>query len=223
MQLESVNIGQVQKLAWRDGTSSAIHKGSAHGWIHVGLHGLDGDEQADLINHGGVDKAVFVMPEENYARFRIKAPYGYLGENLTVSGLDEERVCLGDRLQVGSVLLEVTQPRSPCWKLAEQVVEESDWASTAEFLDAYSQSGHVGFYCRVVEEGLLKKGDQVRSVAVEQRDGPSRPCLTIHDLFLAKQYHRTEEDWALLKQAVAHPALSEAWRKAIVKLIEQFS
>ncbi|WP_051347320.1 MOSC domain-containing protein [Thiomicrorhabdus chilensis] len=223
MQLKAVNVGPAKKVAWRDGVSSAIHKGHVHGLVQVGFLGLEGDEQADLINHGGADKAVFVMPEENYARFRIQAPYGYLGENLTISGLDEKQVCLGERLLVGSVVLEVTQPRSPCWKLAEQVLETSDWSSAAEFLDAYSQSGHVGFYCRVLQEGLLKKGDEVKKKPFEPEDGITRPKLTIHDLFLAKHYHRSEADWALLKQAAAHPALSEAWRKAIAKLIQQAS
>ncbi|WP_373019291.1 MOSC domain-containing protein [Thiomicrorhabdus sp.] len=221
MKLVSVNIGKIQRHQWKDGdaTESGLYKSPVHGLVHIGLMGLDGDEQADLKNHGGFDKAVFILPAENYDLFRIHEPYGFLGENLTVSEIDETQICLGDHLQVGSVLLEVSQPRSPCWKLAEHVKSVPAWKAAGNFLNDYSESGRVGFYCRVLQEGILQKGNPVIWLPreVELSHGYSR--ITIKDLFLAKQHHKTEKDWQLLRAAEDHPALSLAWKKSIHNLL----
>lgn len=219
MHLESVNIGKLRTHSWRDGTESGLHKAPVHGLIDVSSTGLKGDEQADVKNHGGEDKAVFVIPAENYEKFKIDQPFGFLGENLTISGLDEHSVCLGDRLQIGGVLLEVSQPRSPCWKLGEHAKTQPAWQTAGEFLKEYSESGCVGFYCRVLEEGLLHAGDQVKRFADTQSS--VHGCLSIHDLFLAKQFHKTEKDWLLLASTVDHPALSEAWKVSIQKLLDK--
>ncbi len=216
MQVESVNIGVVHDHLWRNGTSTGFIKSPQKGMVEVLTDGLVGDEQADTENHGGPDKAVFVIPVENYPRFQIDQQYGFLGENLSISGLDELQVCLGDRLKIGSVLLEVSQPRSPCWKLGEQGATLSSWKTAGEFLDAYAESGRVGFYCRVLEEGLLKKGDKITHLPANNRE--QFGCLSIYDLFLAKHFHRTEQEWSLLKKAAQHPALSAAWHDALERL-----
>lgn len=219
MQLESVNVGKIQTHSWRDGTDSGLHKAPVHGLIEVNSTGLQGDEQADTKNHGGLDKAVFVMPAENYSKFKIAQPFGFLGENLTISGLDENLVCLGDRFRVGGVLLEVSQPRSPCWKLGEHAKTQPAWKTAGDFLKTYSESGYVGFYCRVIEEGLLQQGDQVERFA--DTLSSVHGCMSIHDLFLAKQFHKTDKDWLMLASAVNHPALSEAWKTSIQNLLDK--
>ena len=224
MKVVSVNIGKIQTQPWRDGTLSALHKSAVEGQVAVSKVGLSGDEQADSKNHGGEDKAVFVMPESNYARFKIDQPFGFLGENLTLSGLDETEVCLGDRLQIGTVLLEVTQPRSPCWKLGQQVSDaryESDWTS-ADFLKTYSESGRVGFYCRVLATGVLQQGQAVTWLTRndENKDIPIQ--ISIQKLFIAKQFHATKQERNELKLVVKHPALSASWQKAIASLVEGF-
>ncbi|MBN2865937.1 MAG: MOSC domain-containing protein [Thiotrichales bacterium] len=218
MRLESVNVGKIQIQPWRSGTPSGLHKHPVDGLIEVGMMGLAGDEQADTKNHGGADKAVFVMPMGNYARFNINRPFGFLGENLTISGVDETQISVGDHLQIGSVLLEVTQPRSPCWKLGEQAISLDSWDSASEFLNVYSDSGRVGFYCRVLQEGGVQKGHTLdwRPMNAEQAGG----LFSIHDLYLARYYHRTEAHWSLLKKVVSHPALSVAWQTAIQTLLD---
>ena len=138
-----------------------MHKTACHGSIEVSKMGLLGDEQADRKNHGGADKAVFVMPMANYERFGIARPFGFLGENLTVSGPDETQVCLGDRLQIDDLLLEVMQPRSPCWKLGQQACSVEGLRSASDFLNVYSESGRVGFYCRVLQTGAVQMGDEL--------------------------------------------------------------
>jgi len=221
MRLESVNIGKLQTHNWRDGTESGLHKVPVHGLVDVNSYGLKGDEQADQKNHGGIDKAVFVMPAENYDTFKIDQPYGFLGENLTISGLNEQSVCLGDRFRMGGALLEVSQPRSPCWKLGEHAKSQPAWDCASDFLKVYSESGYVGFYCRVIEEGLLQQGDRIERFG--DTHNSVHGCISVYDLFLAKQFHQTEKDWLLLASAVDHPALSDAWHRSIKVLLEKQS
>lgn len=223
MKVVSVNIGKIQTQPWRDGTPTAIHKSAVTEQVAVTKFGLEGDQQADSKNHGGEDKAVFVMPEQNYAHFDIDQPFGFLGENLTLSGLEDSEVALGDRLQIGTVLLEVTQPRSPCWKLGQHASAGSQWTSAA-FLKTYSESGRVGFYCRVLAGGLLQQG---QSVAWLTRDDNEENALktpykiSIQKLFLAKQFHQSDKEWHILQAVVKHPALSLSWQKSIRELLNK--
>jgi MOSC domain-containing protein YiiM len=118
--------------------------------------GFDGDGQADLVNHGGVDKAVCVYPFDHYAHWervfgRTLEP-GAFSENLTVSGAVETRVCIGDVFRVGEAVLQVSQPRTPCSKLAGKNGQRllTKWVG---------QTGYTGFYMRVLFEGLVSVGD----------------------------------------------------------------
>ncbi|VAW44495.1 Uncharacterized protein conserved in bacteria [hydrothermal vent metagenome] len=217
MNILSVNIGQVTTQPWRNGTPSALNKTPIKEVVFIDTLGLSGDKQADRKNHGGEDKAVFILPAAHYKRFKIQQPFGFLGENLTISDRDESQICLGDRLQIGDVLLEVTQPRSPCWKLGEHASIQANW-TMATFLQAYSQEGYVGFYCRVIQSGLVQSGDTIHWLP-EQSD---RGKLTIQALFMAKQFHKTPEHIHQLNIAIKHPALSEAWRTEIQTLLTQY-
>ncbi|MDX1353738.1 MAG: MOSC domain-containing protein [Thiomicrorhabdus sp.] len=222
MRIVSLNIGKCFEQPWRSGTLSAIHKTAVTDKLWIEKMGLAGDEQADLKNHGGEDKAVLVLPSSAYQRFEISHPYGFLGENLTLSDLDEDEICLGDRLQIGSVLLEVTQPRSPCWKLDAQAAQDSKW-QTGEFLQAYSDSGRVGFYCRVLGQGWLQAGQSVRWLTRNEEQEKKFPRISIRALFLARQGFRQKSAdktaKKILKEALKHPALSAAWSQSIQKLL----
>ena len=219
MKIVSLNIGKRQEQPWCDGTLTAIHKHAITEKVWVNELGLDGDEQADLINHGGVDKAILVLPSNAYMRFEIEHPYGFLGENLTIDDIDEAEICIGDRLQIGSVLLEVTQPRSPCWKLDAQVAEGSKWQA-GTFLKAYSDSGRVGFYCRVLVEGWLVKGSSVRWLT-RNEEQETYPKISVQSLFLAKLNHSNDQAWQVLQNAVQHPALSKAWKDSVQIMLER--
>ena len=223
MKVVSVNIGKIQTQPWRDGTLSALHKSPVELSLELSKIGFMGDEQADTKNHGGQDKAVFVLPESNYALFNIQQPYGFLGENLTLSGFDETEVCLGDRFQIGNVLLEVTQPRSPCWKLGEHASSQSGWTAD-KFFKTYAESGRVGFYCRVLATGKIKQGQSVAWLTRDHEVEASTKApfkITIKSLFLAKQFHQTEQQWTDLQAVVTHPALSAAWKRTIQQLLVQ--
>jgi MOSC domain-containing protein YiiM len=146
--------------------STAIFKEPVKGPVRVGLLGLEGDGQADLRVHGGVEKAVYAYPAEHYEAWsrelgRELMP-GTFGENLTVTGLTEGVVRAGDRYRAGTAVLEVTQPRFPCFKLG---IRMNDML----FLKRFLESGRSGFYLRVVEEGVVAAGDAFELVASDRR------------------------------------------------------
>lgn len=170
MHIVSVNVAQagdlfVEQSGHRHRIVTAIHKQPVAGAVAVGRLGLAGDEQADLSVHGGLDKAVYAYPVEHYpfwiaqraAVFKTAQPLppGAVGENLTIAGLLESDVWVGDRLQIGDVLLQVTEPRTPCFKFNAKM-------GFAHAAKAMTQSGFTGFYLRVLECGSLCAGDAVQ-------------------------------------------------------------
>lgn len=149
----------------RPGSMSAIDKQPCSGPVTVGALGLEGDEQGDLRVHGGPYKAVHVYAWGQYAPWRTElagnataqdllARPGAFGENFSTDGLDEASVCLGDQWQVGSVRLEVSQGRQPCWKL-------SDRFGVPDMALRVQSSLRTGWYLRVLEPGRVQAGDTV--------------------------------------------------------------
>ncbi|HEU0073169.1 MAG TPA: MOSC domain-containing protein [Dehalococcoidia bacterium] len=138
---------------------------------------LDGDEQGDLTVHGGVDKAVYCYPSEHYPAWQEELgrelPNGTFGENLTVSGLLEGELHLGDVLQVGDAVLQVSQPRFPCYKLGIKIGDQ-------RFVKRFQESGRSGFYCRVLTEGMIEPGQPIQLTARDE----SQP--TIADVVAAR-------------------------------------
>ncbi len=135
---------------------------------------LEGDEQADLTVHGGPDKAVYAYPVEQYGYWKNETPeraleWGSFGENLTTSGLEENSVCIGDRLRIGTASFIVTQPRMPCFKLGIRLGDSG-------MVRRFYKSGKWGFYLAVVEEGEIETGDQI------VRDGSDGYGVTLADV-----------------------------------------
>ncbi len=160
MRIVSVNVGLPRDLAHRDGVvSSGIVKEPVEGPVAVGATNLAGDGQADLSVHGGIDKAVYAYPHEHYAAWarqlgRDDLTPGWFGENLTVEGLLEDEVRIGDVLRAGSAVFAVSQPRVPCFKLAIRMGDPG-------FAKPFLGSGRVGFYLRVLGEGEIRAGDPI--------------------------------------------------------------
>jgi MOSC domain-containing protein YiiM len=169
MKIISVNVARVGRLfdspsVGGHQVATAIHKQPLAGPVAVGRLGLEGDAQADRRLHGGPAKAVYAYPLEHYAFWQTQrrlagkgdAPLGHgaLGENLTVEGLLEDACWIGDRLAVGTVLLEVSEVRTPCFKLNVKM----GLLHAARLMD---QSGHTGFYLRVLQPGVIAAGDAV--------------------------------------------------------------
>ena len=159
---------------------TGIDKEPVDGPVHVHPLGLEGDGQADLAVHGGPYQAVYAYPVEHYAFWENElgsAPYapGTFGENLTIKGLLETDVCIGDVLRIGGLLLQVTCPRIPCFKLGNKLHRPG-------ILKPFLQSGRSGFYFRVLKEGSVSAGTPVEIVERDPRKVTVRALLGMHRL-----------------------------------------
>jgi MOSC domain-containing protein YiiM len=165
-------------------------------------NGFLGDAQVDRKNHGGPDKAIYVYTAENYRHWEHlhgvpEYPHGQFGENLTVTGLPDEAVHIGDIFAIGRAVMQVTQPRVPCFKLG---IKFGNPRFVADFL----ASGRTGFYCRVLEAGWVRTGD---AITLETAD-PGR--LSVRDAMHALISGPEQADW--IAKVLAIDALSAAWR-----------
>jgi MOSC domain-containing protein YiiM len=136
--------------------STGIYKQRVEERVWLGFMNLDGDGQADLTVHGGRNKAVMVYSADHYPFWREQLPkvefvHGAFGENFTVSGMTEETVCLGDIYEIGEAVVQVTQPRQPCWKLAMKL-------QTRDIGARVIKSGYSGWYLGVLKEGYVEAG-----------------------------------------------------------------
>jgi len=203
MQVISVNVGLPTDLSVGDrSVPSGIFKTPVHGSVRVRTLNLDGDGQADLTVHGGPDKAVYLYPSEHYPFWQQELgrqlEWGSLGENLTTAGITEENVYAGDQLQIGGGVLQVTQPRLPCFKLAAKFERD-------DIIEKFLNSRKTGFYTRVVHEGSLQAGD---SILLLQRDPVQLSVKELAGLYFNKQAPRAE-----IERALSVTALSKSWRE----------
>jgi MOSC domain-containing protein YiiM len=175
--------------------------------------GLEGDGQADLEAHGGADKAIYLYSSDNYLFWQQELgvdefPWGQFGENLTVEGLLDESVHIGDRYRMGDVLVEVTQPRIPCFKLGIRM-------GSSRFPKRFLQSGRVGFYVRVLQPAELGVGDLIEKVSED------RHKLSVRRSLVALSGGPEQLD--VIKQALRIEALSDAWRKDLSERLQKSS
>ncbi|WP_442107418.1 MOSC domain-containing protein [Pseudomonas sp. NUPR-001] len=211
MKLDAVLTGKAVPFT-RPGSSSAIAKQPRSGEVAVTELGLAGDEQGDLRVHGGKDKAIHHYPREHYALWAaelgehplLQAP-GAFGENLSTRGWTEHTLCLGDRLRVGSALLEVSQGRMPCWKLNDRF-QVKDMALRVQ------QTGRTGWYYRVLEEGVLAAG---ASFELIERPHPQWSVARLSSVLFDKRV-----DLEIIRQCLELP-LVPSWRRTLERRLEQ--
>lgn len=210
MALVSVNVSLPREVA--DGARTVftgIFKVPVSGRRTLRRLNLEGDGQADLQAHGGPNRAVYVYSLEQYAFWRERLgredlEAGSFGENFTVDALPDVEVLVGDRFRVGSALVEVSQPRNPCFKLGLRLGD----SQMPSLLVAESRPG---FYLRVLEEGDVGPGDELELVA---RDPDSLSVAAINDL-----YWKPGKDPELLRRAAGLDALSEGWRDGFASFL----
>ena len=166
MKLLSVNVSMPTEIPYREkSATTSTFKQPVNGRIMLRALNLDGDRQADRKSHGGIHKAVYAYSIENYDYWKAELDrtdfsYGQFGENFTVEDMLEDNVHIGDVFRVGGALLEVTQPRVPCYKLGIKM-------GLAEFPQMFLASGRVGFYLRVLEEGEVGAGNTIDCVKID--------------------------------------------------------
>lgn len=159
MQLISVNIGKAQRIEnAKSSGQTGIYKQPTTGPVHITSLGLVGDTICDTKHHGGVDQAVYVYSTADYAWWSQTVGKellpGTFGENLTITELESASAHVGDRLHMGSVVLEVTSPRIPCVTLAARMGDPT-------FAKQFRRAERPGLYCRVIQEGYVQAGDSV--------------------------------------------------------------
>jgi MOSC domain-containing protein YiiM len=164
MKLVSVQVGRPRTVQWHGKpVSTGIYKEPVAGRVMLHRLNLDGDQQADLTVHGGRDKAVYVYPSEHYPIWQAECPdmplsYGMFGENFTTKGLNERSVHIGDQFRIGGAVVEVTQPRLPCYKLGIRF-------GRSDMPKRFHASGRCGFYLAVLREGEVGAGDVWERIA----------------------------------------------------------
>ena len=210
--LVSVNVGLPKDVAWNDRTVyTGAWKTPVDGPRMVRRLNIDGDGQGDLEGHGGENRAVLVYQLDSYRHWarelhRDDLAPGVLGENLTVEGLPDDEVCIGDRYRIGGAVFEVTQPRVTCYRAGMRIGEPR--------MAALLVSHHrPGFYCRVIDEGAVEAGQEIVKIS----SGPGQVTVTEIDSLLYLPDHPRDA----LQRALSIPALSSGWKTSLRSLVEQ--
>jgi MOSC domain-containing protein YiiM len=210
MRVETVAVGEPRIVPWqgRDVLTS-IFKVPVPGPVAARGINLEGDRQSDLQVHGGEFKAVYAYAAEHYDFWRAQLarelePASF-GENLTISGLDEQDLCIGDVVRVGGAALEVAQPRLPCFKLGLRFGDPF-------MVKAFARSGRFGVYFRIAGEGLVAQGD---AVTIVHRD-PAQ--LAVREI--ARVYLHDGDDRSTMRRLAAHERLDPAWRAWFLEKLE---
>jgi MOSC domain-containing protein YiiM len=203
MKLISLNVARPRLTVYNGATiNTGIFKQPVSGPVQLRTLNLDGDRQADLSVHGGPYKAVYAYPSEHYDYWRQQLPgdlpWGTFGENFTTTGLSEDELHIGDRLQLGSAVLMVRQPRMPCYKLAAKFQRD-------DMIERFLHSGRSGFYFSVEQEGEVAVGDSFKFLS---RDSSAITIAEMNLLFISNKY-----DHNLLQKAMNTSALPEDWRE----------
>ncbi len=208
--LLSVNVGMPKNVPWHGKTvHTGVWKHAVDGPQMVRRLNIDGDGQGDLKGHGGEQRAVLVYQIDSYRHWqryfgRDDFSYGQFGENLTVDGMPDAQVCIGDRYRIGEAEFEVTQPRVTCYRVGLRLGEPE--------LPALLVGHHrPGFYMRVIREGHIQAGDLI----VKTRTGPHALSVTDADALL----YLPGRDPAKLRLATRIPALSPGWQESFRDLV----
>ncbi len=205
----SVNVGLPKQIvSGEKRVTTGIFKTPISGQVKVNKLNLEGDAQADLSVHGGLNKAVYAYPSEHYIFWKnefpdMALPWGMFGENLTLDGLLENGAHIGDQFRIGTAVLMVTQPRTPCYKLALKFGRE-------DMIARFLASGRTGFYLAVAEEGEIRAGDAAERVE------HGRNQISISTL-LRLYYSPEPADAALVRQVLEIDELPSGWRKRFLK------
>ena len=208
MKLISVNVSLPQDVAWKEKeVPTSIFKKPITGPVMLRSLNLDGDRQGNLRVHGGPNKAVYGYPCEHYNFWKneLSRPdlsWGMFGENFTTKGLLENDVFIGDQFRIGSALLMVTQPRTPCFKLGIKFGDQG-------IIDRFWTSARSGFYFSVLQEGLVDSGDTIEKIS----ENPE--SLSITEVFAL--YRDPSPDPNTLQRLLQLEDLPDKWKERMRK------
>ncbi|PFM95150.1 MOSC domain-containing protein, partial [Bacillus thuringiensis] len=208
-QLLSLNIGLPKEVIYGGKViHTGINKKQVKEPVYLSFVKFNGDGQADLVHHGGVDKAVCVYTGDHYPYWEKELNqdlvYGAFGENITVSGMREEDVCIGDTFELGEAIVQVTQPRQPCFKLAKKY-------NIPKLPLYFQETGYTGFYFRVLKEGWVSSVDTLKSLQSDPKG--------VSIAFANRIMHKEKQNIEGVKRILEVNALSSSWRKSFEKRI----
>jgi Uncharacterized protein conserved in bacteria len=203
----SVNVGTPSPIVYgRKEVMTGIVKRPAAGRLHLSKLNFEGDKQADLIHHGGEDKAVCVYAREHYAFWEQelgrKLELGAFGENVTTEGLLEKDICIGDIYELGEAVVQVSQPRQPCFKLAARY-------GVPELPVLVQNTGYTGYYFRVLQEGRAGAGDRL---LLRERHAAGVSLAEANEVM----HHDKTNREAMMRMLAVEP-LSASWRDTFEK------
>ena len=176
MKILSINTSLPKKINFKNKiVNTSIFKEPNNNELSVTKNGLDGDRQADLLAHGGINKAIYAYSYKhyeywgNFLRKDFSEEYGLVGENLTIDDFDEKNIFIGDEFRISSATLKVTQPRIPCYKISIKMNEKN-------FMKYFIEYNYLGIYMKVINDGIIKKGDEIELTYREPNS------MTIYDI-----------------------------------------
>ncbi|WP_444931629.1 MOSC domain-containing protein [Microbulbifer sp. SSSA002] len=215
MKLISINVSKKIASEFKGKpVTTGIFKKSTEGRVFVSKGNLEGDEQADLKHHGGKDMAVYAFSYDHYAYWegqlgRSGLKYGAFGENLTIEGLQEEKIFIGDQFRIGSCLLEVSQPRIPCFKLCMAINSDSA-------VKIFTNSFNCGVYFRVIEQGYIEAGDFM------EKTYEASNSISIRSMFRSLFDKDFPDAMDTLQIASQLQPLSQEWRDKATKRLAKY-
>jgi Uncharacterized protein conserved in bacteria len=210
MEVISANIGEPVQIEWRGQyIETGIYKYSVNRPIFLGLEDVENDHVIDRRYHGGVDKACYLYSADRYPFWKNRYPgadfqWGMFGENLTISGLDESVVKIGDQYRIGEALVQVTQPRQPCFKLGIRF-------GNPDVVPDFWSLPYPGVYLKVLERGAVKAGD---SMILLKTNPDSMTVAEVFSLFKSEQVNNE-----IILKAVSDANLAASCRRDLEKLI----
>ncbi|WP_297796568.1 MOSC domain-containing protein [uncultured Eudoraea sp.] len=210
MQVISTNIGNLTKINWKGKVlNTGIFKYPTSSPLLLEKESVANDAIANRKVHGGTYKACYLFSEKHYPYWKNRYPeldwnWGMFGENLSVSGMDETQIRIGDIYKIGKALVQISQPREPCFKLGIRF-------GTQQILKEFIEYGFPGTYVKILEEGLVSSGD--RLTLIEASDSP----LTVFEFF--QLLYAREKDQKVLKLALENSALPELKRESLKKYL----
>lgn len=215
--VQKLLVGKVKRIGNPDATNplekaweSGMFKASTEMPVWLSKSGLKGDEVADKKNHGGQEKAIFAYPVSHYDYWQNEQQIegihiGGMGENLAVADMDEYTVCIGDTYQFGEAVIQVSQPRKPCWKPARR-------HRTMDLAMRIQKTGRTGWYFRVLQEGFVKAGAKLALL--------ERPFIEWTIANCNEVMYEKKNDLELVEKLVSCHLLADSWKQPLVKRLE---
>lgn len=206
MKIISTNVGKPKTIEYKgEKITTGIFKFPVNDGIILGNLDVEQDHVIDRRYHGGIDKACYLYSADHYSYWQkmypeLQMPWGMFGENLTVAGLKESQIHIGDTFQIGETVVQATQPRQPCFKLEFRFNDK-------KIVRKFINSNFPGVYVRILKKGKVKPGDSV--ICTEQKNTFS--VQQVYELLYASEYN------PIIKSLVKDPFLAESCRNDLLK------